>query len=170
MCENDEDAGADEEDLMEGDMGLEEGVPVGAPSSGTGSASRHCVGARRALGGTKTPGGGTMELPGGGRRAAAAALQQPPLAVAPGGASGRSGCDGQPAAAATQADKAMGEVLAAVTVNMIESSRAAERELRAKSDERYTARVANLTKLILAEPDKQIFRHMLAAEMAAHRQ
>jgi len=30
--------------------------------------------------------------------------------------------------------------------------------------------VANLTKLILAEPDNQIFRLMLAAEMAAHRQ
>jgi len=132
VCKNDEDAGADEEDLMEGDMGLEEGVPVGAPSSGTGSASRHCVGARRALGETKTPGGGTMELPGRGRRVAAAALLQPPLAVALGGASGRSGCDGQPAAAATQAGKAMGEVLAAVTANMIESSRPVDRELCAQ--------------------------------------
>ena len=170
VCENHEDAGADEEDLMEGDVGLDEEAPVGAPSFGTGSASRHCVGARRALGGTTSPGGGTMELPDGGRRAAAAALLQPPLAVAPGGASGRSGRDGQPAAAATQANKAMGEVLAAITANMIESSRRADRELCAKSDERHTARVANLTKLILAEPDNQMFKDMLAAEMAAHRQ
>jgi len=64
----------------------------------------------------------------------------------------------------------MGDVLAAITANMIESSRRADRELCAKSDERQTARVANLTKLILAEPDNQIFKDMLAAEMAAHRQ
>jgi len=111
-----------------------------------------------------------MELPDGGRRAAAEALLQPPLAVAPGGARGRSDRDGQPVAAATLADKAMGGVLVAVTANMIVSSRRADRELCAKSDGRHTARVANLTKLILAEPDNQMFQDMLAAEMAAHRQ
>jgi len=150
VCENHEDAGADEEDLMDGVLGLQGEAPVEAPSSGTGSASEHCVGARKALGGTTSPGAGTMKLPDGGRRAAAADLQQPPLAVAPGCSSWLSGRDGQPAAAATQADKAMGDVLAAITANMIESSRRADCELCAKSDKRQTARVANLTKLILA--------------------
>jgi len=170
VCENHENAGADEENMMEGDVGVEEEASVAAPSFGTSSASGHYVAARRALRGTTSPGGGTMELPDGGRLAAAAALLQPPLAVAPGGASGRSGRDGHPVAAATQADKAMGGVLVAVTANMFESSRRADRELCAKSDGRHTARVANLTKLILSEPDNQMFQDMLAAEMAAHRQ
>jgi len=51
VCENHEDAGADEKDLMEGDVGLEEEALVGAPSIGTGSAFGHCVGAPNALGG-----------------------------------------------------------------------------------------------------------------------
>ena len=81
-----------------------------------------------------------MELPYWGRRAAAAALLQPPLAVAPGGVSGRSVRDVQPAAAATQADKAMGEVLTAVTANMIESSRRARpRAVRQVGQKAYCA-------------------------------
>jgi len=72
--------------------------------------------------------------------------------------------------AATQADKAMGQVLAAVTANMIESSRRSDRELCAQLHEKHTERVASLTKLILAEPKNQKFENMLAADMVAHRQ
>jgi len=61
----------------------------------------------------------------------------------------------------------MADILAAVSTTMVENSRRADREQQAKSDERHTQRVADLTRLILAEPGNQMFKDLLAAEMAA---
>jgi len=112
-------------------------------------------------------GGGAMTAPAGGRRSTLSALQQAPLEVSPGGARGRSGRDGHAGAAAAQADKAITDILAAVSTTMAENSRRADREQRAKADERHTQRVADLMRLILAEPGNQSFKDLLAAEMAA---
>jgi len=61
----------------------------------------------------------------------------------------------------------MADILAAVCTNMVENSRRTDREQQAKSDERHTQRVADLTRLIFAEPGKNMFKDLLDAEMAA---
>jgi len=94
-------------------------------------------------------------------------LQRAPLMMPPGGASGRSGRDAHPAASAAHSDQAMADILAAVSTTTVENSRRDDRELQAKSNARRTQRVADLTRLILAEPGNLMFKDLLAAEMAA---
>ena len=158
---------ADEENSGGEEGGSEEGAPVG----GCGTIPRSRADGGPAARPTEVGGlavrGGMMTPPAGGRRSTGPGLQRPPLVVSPGGASGRSGRDGHPAAAAAQSDKAMADILAAVSTTMVENSRRADREQQAKSDERHTQRVADLTRLILAEPGNQMFKDLLAAEMAA---
>jgi len=61
----------------------------------------------------------------------------------------------------------MADILAAVSTTTVENSRRDDRELQAKSNARRTQRVADLTRLILAEPGNLMFKDLLAAEMAA---
>jgi len=111
--------------------------------------------------------GGMMNPPAGGRRSTVPGLQRAPLLVSPGDASGRSGRDGHKAAAAAQSDKAMADILTVVSTNMVENRRRADREQQAKSGWRNDQRVADLTRLVLAEPGNQMFKDLLAAEMVA---
>jgi len=161
--------GGDGEEVESG--GEEDGAPEEGPVAGratsTPSDADGGPAARPARVEVPALRGGAMTAPAGGRRSTLTALQQAPLEVSPGGASGRSGRDGHAGAAASQADKTMGDILAAVSTTMAENSRRADREQRAKADERHTQRVADLTSLILREPGNQSFKDLLAAEMAA---
>jgi len=142
----------DEENSGGGEGGSEEGAPVG----GCGTSTRPRADGGPATRPTEVGGlavrGGMMTPPAGRRRSTGPGRQCAPLVVSPGGASGRPGRDGHPAAAAAQLDKDMADILAAVFTTMVENSPRADREQQAKSDERHTQRVADLTRHILAEP------------------
>jgi len=158
---------ADEENSGGEESGSEADAPVGGCGNSTQSRGDGGPAARPTDVGGLAVRGGTMTPPAGGRRSTVPGLQRAPLLVSPGGASGRSGCDGNPAAAAAQSEKAMADILTAVSTTMVENSRRADREHQAKSDERHTQRVADLTRLILADPGKKMFKDLLDAEMAA---
>ena len=152
----------DEKNFSGEEGGLEEGAPIG----GCGTSPRSRADGEPAARPTEVGGlavrGGMMTPPAGRRRSTGPGQQCAPQVVSAGGASGQSGRDGHPAAAAAQPDKDMANILAAVPTTMVENSPRADRQQHAKSDERHTQRVADLTRLILAEPGSQMFKDLLA--------